>query len=47
MLNRIVRDKTVWSFNCVYLQNVFINYESNSCKKTGFGIKWLKMVDVP
>ena len=28
MLNLIVRNRTVWSFNYVYLQNIFTN---NSC----------------
>ena len=26
MLNQTVRNRTVGSFNCVYLQNVFINH---------------------
>ena len=26
MLNWIVRNRTVWSFNCVYLQNVFTDH---------------------
>ena len=39
MLNRIVRNKTVWSFNCVYLQNVFTNHIFNIYVKTGFGFK--------
>ena len=30
MLNWIVRNRTVWSFNCMYLQNVFPN---RICKK--------------
>ena len=39
MLNWIVRNRTVWSFNCVYLQNVFTNHISNIYAKPGFGIK--------
>ena len=39
MLNQIVRNRTVWSFNCVYLQNVFTNLALNNqqwliCHKT-------------
>ena len=35
MLNWIVRNKTVWSFNCVYLQNVLTNYIFNIYVKNG------------
>ena len=28
MLNWIVRNRTVWLFNCVYLQSVFTNHKS-------------------
>ena len=38
-LNWIVRNRTVWSFNCMYLQNVFRNHIFNIYVKTGFGIK--------
>ena len=39
MLNWMVRNRTVWSFNCVYLQNVLTNHIFNTYVKTGFGIK--------
>ena len=39
MLNWIVRNRTVSSFNSVYLQDVFTNYIFNIYVKTGFGIK--------
>ena len=39
MLNWIVRNGTVWSFNCVYVQNMFTNDIFNVFVKTGFGIK--------
>ena len=39
MLNWIVRNRTVWSFNWVYRQNVFTNHIFNKCVKTGFSIK--------
>ena len=40
MLNWIVGNRTVWAFNCVYLQNTFTNPILNIyVKKTGFGIK--------
>ena len=39
MLKWIVRNRTVYSFNCVYLQNVFTNHISNICVKTGFDVK--------
>ena len=39
MLYWIVRNRTVWSFNCVYVQNVFIHHIFNIYVKTGFGIK--------
>ena len=47
MLNWIVRNRTVWSFNCVYLQNVFTNHIFNEYVKTGFAIKLQTMVDMP
>ena len=39
MLNWIVKDETVWSFNCVYLQNMFTNNIFNIYVKAEFGIK--------
>ena len=36
MLNWIDRNKTVWSFNYVYLKNVFTNNIFNIYVKTGF-----------
>ena len=39
MLNGIVWNKTVWSFNCVYLKDVFTNNIYNMHVKTGFGNK--------
>ena len=39
MLNWIAKNRTVLSFNCVYLQNVFTNHILNACVKTWFGIK--------
>ena len=39
MLNWIVRNRTVWSFNCEYRQNVFTSHIFNINGKTGFGIK--------
>ena len=39
MLNWIVRNRAIWSFNYVYLQNVFINQIVNVYTKTEFGIK--------
>ena len=39
MLNWIVRNRTVWSFNGMYLQNGFTNHVFNIYVKTGFGIK--------
>ena len=39
MLNLIVRNRTVWLFNCMYLQNVFTNHIFDIYVKTGFGIK--------
>ena len=47
MLNWIVRNITVWSFNCVYLQNVFTNHIFKIYVKTGFGTKSQTMVDMP
>ena len=35
----MVRKETVWSFNSVYLQNVFTNHIFDIYLKTGFGIK--------
>ena len=39
MLNWIVWNRTVGSFNCVYQKNVFANHIFNIYVKTGFGIK--------
>ena len=39
MLNWIVRNRTVGSFNCVYQQSVFTNDVFNLYVKRGFGIK--------
>ena len=39
MLNRTVRNITVGSLNCLYLENVFINYIFDKHVKSGFGIK--------
>ena len=39
MLNWIVRNRTVWSFNSVYLQNRFINHIFDIYVKTGFDNK--------
>ena len=48
MLNWIVRNRTVWSFNCVYLKKlVQKSYTFNIYVKTGFGIKEPTMVDMP
>ena len=47
MLNWIVRNRTVWLFNCVYLQNVFANHIFNVYVKIGFGIKKPTMVEMP
>ena len=38
MLNRIVWNRTVGLFDCVYLQNVFTNHIFDLYIKTGFGI---------
>ena len=46
MLN-FVRNWTVWSFNCMYQQNVFTNHIFNIYGKAGFGIKLPTMVDMP
>ena len=48
MINWLVRNRTVRSFNCVnYLQNMFTNYLFNIYVKTGFGIKYPTIVDMP
>ena len=47
MLNWIARNRTVWSFNCVYLENVFTNHIFNMYVKTGFGIKSPTLFDMP
>ena len=39
MINWIDRSRIVWSFNCVYQQNVFITHISNIHVKVGSGIK--------
>ena len=46
MLNRILRNRTVWSFNCVYQKNMFTNHIFNIYVKTGFSIKEPTMVDM-
>ena len=40
MLNWIVKNRTVWIFYCLY--HIF-----NVYRKTGFGIKYPTMVDLP
>ena len=40
MLNWIVKNRSVWSLNCVYLKNVFINHIFNIYVKTGFGLNY-------
>ena len=47
MLKWIVKNRTVWSFNCVYLENVFTNDIFDFNEKTRFGINYPTMVDVP
>ena len=47
MLNCIVRNRTVWSFNCVYLQNMLTNRTFNINVKIGFVTEWPAMVDLP
>ena len=39
MVNWIVRNRTVSSFNCVYRQNEFTNHIFNILAKKVFGIK--------
>ena len=39
MLNLMVRNTTVWTFYCVYLENVFINHIIDIHVKRGCGIK--------
>ena len=39
MLDWIVRNRTVWSFNYVYQQNVFSNHILDLYVQTGFGNK--------
>ena len=39
MLNWIIRNRTVWSFNCVYQQYAFTNHIFDIYVKIGFGIK--------
>ena len=39
MLNWIVKNRTVWLLNCVYVQNVFTNDVFDIYIKIGFGIK--------
>ena len=46
MLNQNIRNKTLWSFNCVYQQNVFTNHIFNIQVKIGFGNKLPTMVDI-
>ena len=47
MLNWNIKTRTVWLFNSVYLQNVFTNHIFDIYIKTGFGIKYPTMVDMP
>ena len=47
MWNWIVRNRTVWSFDNVYLQNKFTNHISDIYVKTGFSIKLPTMADMP
>ena len=46
MLNWIVRNRTIWSFNRVYLQNVFTYRIFNIYAKAGFVIKEPAVVDI-
>ena len=39
MLDWIIWNRNVWSFNCEYLKNVFTNHISKIHVKTGFDIK--------
>ena len=39
MLSWVVRNRTVWSFNCEYIENVLTYHIFNIYVKTGFGIK--------
>ena len=39
MVNWSVRNRAVWSFNSVYIQNVFTNHMFNIYVKTGFDIR--------
>ena len=39
MLNWIVRNRTVWFFNCIYQQNVFTNRIFDKYVKTGYAKK--------
>ena len=43
----MIWNRTVGSFNCVYLQNIFTNHIFDIYVKTGFGIKWPTMADMP
>ena len=47
MLDWIVRNRTVYSFNFLHLQNVFTHHIFNIYVKTGFGFKWPTMFDMP
>ena len=47
MLNWMVRNRTVWFFNCVYLKHAFTNHIFNVYVNTGFGIKSPTMADMP
>ena len=47
MLKWIFRNRTVWSFNSVSLQNVFTNHIFHVYVKTGFDIRYPAMVDMP
>ena len=46
MINWIVKNRTVWSFNCVYLQNMFINHIFKIYVKIGFGLEYPTMLEM-
>ena len=47
MLNWMDRNRTVWSLNCMYQQNVFTNHIFNIYVETGLGFKYSTTVDIP
>ena len=47
MLNLIFRNKTVWSFKCVYEQNPFTNHIFDVYVKIEFSFEIPTMVDMP